>query len=170
MKWLKEPHKDRESLYCHGKYNNEVQAHEGHGFSSWFGTVSLDPKGSMAMKGNRHPITEAGIFHTIELIKKDFELAKKHPEHGVKYTDITETKVHGQPSLCVTAVQPKNPKLGYYAHKALICIHKKLFLPTKIKIWDFTGRLVEIYTYRKYRLNVGLTDRDFDTGNKEYEF
>ena len=136
MKWTKDPNKGRESLYCKGKYDNEIQAHEGSGFSSIFGTVSLDPKGSMAMKGNRHPITEAGIHHTVNLIQNDFKLAQKHPEHGVIYTNFLEAKIHGQPSYCVLAMQPEDKKLGYYAYKAEICIHKKLSLPTSVKIWD----------------------------------
>lgn len=170
MKWIKKPYKDRECLYCGGKYDNKLKAHEGHGFKSWFGTLSLNPKGGRAMKGNRHPITESGIFNTIDKIKKDFESARKHPEHNVSYERFEEREIHGQPSFCVLIIQPKNRKLGYYAHKAEICIHQKLYIPTSVKIWDFSGRLVEFYTYREYKINVGLTNRDFDIKNKEYNF
>ena len=170
LKWIKEPNKGRESLYCQGKYDNEIQAHEGSGFSSIFGTVSLDPTGSMAMKGNRHPITDAGIHHTVKLIQDDFALAQKHPEHGVIYTNFLEAKVNGQPSYCVLALQPEDKKLGYYAYKAEICIHKKLYLPTSVKIWDHKDKLVEQYTYSNYKINPGLTDADFDKKNKDYDF
>ncbi len=168
MKWIKEPHKNRESLWCPAKYGKKVKAHEGGFFG--FVTVSLDPKGSMAMKGNRHPITEAGLYHTFKLIKNDFELGKKHPEHHVKYEKFWEQKVKGQPSWCVSVVQPKDKKLGYYAHKAVICMHKKLYLPTLVKIWDHKGRLVEVYTYSNYKINPSLTDKDFDVDNSEYNF
>ncbi len=170
MKWIEKPYRNRECLYSEGKYDNKLKAHEGHGIKSWFGTLSLNPKGGRAMKGNRHPITEAGIFNTIDKIKKDFELAREHPEHNVLYERYEETEIHGQPSFCVFVIQPRSRKLGYYAHKAEICIHRELYLPTSVKIWDFIGRLVEFYTYREYKINVGLTDRDFDIKNKAYDF
>jgi len=170
MKWVKKPYLDRECLYSEGKYDNKLKVHEGHGLKSLFGTLSLNPKGAMAMKGNRHAITKAGIFNTIRLIEKDFELAKSHPEHNVLHERFEKKEIHGQPSSCMFIVHPKDRELGYYAHKAEICTHQKLHLPTSVKIWDFTGSLVEFYTYREYKINVGLTDKDFDIKNKEYDF
>ena len=34
------------------------------------GTMHLDPRGSMAMEDNRHPVTEAGIGALIETVAK----------------------------------------------------------------------------------------------------
>lgn len=170
MKWTKKPNIDRECLYCEGKYDNKLKVHEGRGIKSLIGTISIDPKSPMAMEGSRHPITDAAIFNTVFKINNDFELAKKHPEHKVSYKRFEEKEIQGQPSFCVLIIQPKNRTLGYYAYKAEICIHQKLYIPTSVKIWDFSGRLVEFYTYREYKINVGLTDRDFDIKNKEYNF
>lgn len=170
MKWIKKPNKSRECLYCEGRYGNKLQAHEGRGLKSLVGTLSLNPEGRSAMKGNRHPITEAGIFNTIYKIKKDFELAKEHPEHNVLYERFEEKEILGQPSICVHIIQPKDMKYGYYAFKAEIGIHQKLHLPVSVKIWDVTERLVEFYTYSEYKINVGLTERDFDVNNEEYNF
>lgn len=170
MKWIKKPFRDRECLYSEGKYNNKLKTHAGHGLISLFGTLSLDPKGGRAMKRNRHPITETGIFKIICILKKDFELAKKHPEHNVLYERFEKREIHGQPSICVFMVLPKGKKLGYYAYKVEICIHQELSLPTSVRIWDFIGRLVEFYTFREIKINVGLTDKDFDIKNKEYNF
>ena len=170
MKWINKPHKNRESLYCEGKYGNKLQAHEGRGLMSLVGTLSLNPEGRTAMKGNRHPITEAGIFNTIYRIKKDFELAKENPEHNVLYERFEEKEILGQPSISVHIIQPKDKKYGYSAYKAEIGIHKELYLPVSVKIWDFTERLVEFYTYSEYKIDVEFTERDFDVHNKEYNF
>jgi hypothetical protein len=170
MKWVKDPFKDRETIYCEGKYKNEIQAHAGSGIASWVGKVSLDPKGSMAMKGNRHPILDAGIWHTIGLIKKDYGTGHKSAANRATYDRYWTTKVQGQPSYCVFVTHPKDTSIGFYAYKAEICVHQQLYIPTSVKIWDFTDRMVESYTYSNYKINVGLTDADFDHENKEYKY
>ena len=58
----------------------------------------------------------------------------------------------------------------YAAERVEICSHRALHLPTRVRIWEADGRLVEHYTYRDYRLNPGLTAKDFDTRNPEYGF
>ena len=166
MKWLKDPYKDRETIFCKGWNKDEIKAHEG-GFLKYV-VVSLDPLGSMAMKGNRHSVLEAGIHHTVELITKDFEHGKK--VGGVNFEKYGEQKVRGQDSLCVKVNQTKDPKAGFYAGAAEICVSKALFLPTSVKIWDFNGTLIEHYTYADYKVNPGLTQKDFDPENPEYAY
>ncbi len=51
-----------------------------------------------------------------------------------------------------------------------ICIDRERALPTSLRLWDTEGRLVGTYTYRDYRLNVGLADREFDVANDAYGF
>ncbi len=167
MSWTKNPNKGRETLWCQGVHDNEIRAHEG----GFLGIVSvwLDPNGSMAMKGNRHPITDAGIWHTTELIKKDYDLGKKNPSL-VKYADYEEKSINGEPSMCITAIQPSDKSAGFYAGKATICINKNHYLPTMLKIWDHSGKMIEYYTYSKYKINPGLTDEDFNEKNKDYKF
>jgi hypothetical protein len=59
MKWLEDPHRGREALYVEGRDDNKVIAHEG---GIWgFVTLSLDPRGSLAMKDSRQPITDIGF-------------------------------------------------------------------------------------------------------------
>ncbi len=71
MRWLDGPHEGREVLYVREKYNGKLIGHEGGFFG--FLTLSLDPKGRRAMKGNRYPITEAGLSKLIARVLKDVE-------------------------------------------------------------------------------------------------
>jgi outer membrane lipoprotein-sorting protein len=43
-------------------------------------------------------------------------------------------------------------------------------LPLRIEIYDAGDRLMEQYGYEDLRLNVGLSDRDFDPANPDYRF
>ncbi len=171
MKWVGEEKKGQEVLFRRGWNNNEIKAHEG----GWLKkiVVNLDPKGSMAMKGNRHPITDAGFSHTIELIAKDMKLIKDHPDWGAKVSDKGAQTIHGAASHCFEAELPKKQHPEFYAYKVHICVDNNIGLPNKVQIWDFESgqvRLVEDYSYTDIKINPGLTEKDFDPENPEYEF
>ncbi len=58
---FRSPNKGREAIYVVGRNNGKVLAHDVGIGKFLAGTLSLDPRGSMAMEDCRHPITEAGI-------------------------------------------------------------------------------------------------------------
>jgi hypothetical protein len=58
----------------------------------------------------------------------------------------------------------------YYASKWEVCVDDATGLPISIKSWDHKGEVFEIYVYSKLKVNVGLTDLDFDPKNSEYGF
>lgn len=73
--------------------------------------------------------------------------------------------------------EPDDPQPGdavfvprYYASRAEIWIDDALRLPIKAKLWDHHGQLYEFYELRQLRINVGLTDADFDPDNPRYGF
>ena len=43
-------------------------------------------------------------------------------------------------------------------------------MPLKETSWDHKGQLYEQYEYPKLDLSPGLTDKDFDPDNDEYDF
>ena len=58
---FQQPNQGREAIYVQGRNNGRIVAHDV-GISKFLaGTMHLDPRGSMAMEDNRHPVTEAGI-------------------------------------------------------------------------------------------------------------
>ena len=58
----------------------------------------------------------------------------------------------------------------YYGHIIYINIDKEAHLPIKIKVLGWREELLEEYYYENLKVNVGLTEEDFDVRNKKYKF
>ena len=58
----------------------------------------------------------------------------------------------------------------YYAGKVLLWVDEELKLPIQALIYDHDGNLYEQYEHHDLRVNVGLTDADFDPKNSAYGF
>jgi len=174
MKWIKDPHEGRESLYVQGKNDNEIKVHEGGLLGAV--NVNLDPRGSMVMKENRHTVFDAGIGNVIKLIRNDFEKAKADGDG--KFEDLGMVVKEGANLRCFRATFPVDKaKTGYdpvkgtyYSSNIVICIDGRTTLPAAIEHRDAKGQLEEFYLYKDCRLNPGLTDKDFDPDNDDYRF
>jgi outer membrane lipoprotein-sorting protein len=156
--------KGGEAIYVEGKFDNKLKFHKG-GIMGLF-SMTLDTDGSLAMRHNRHPITESGIGHIIRLMEKDHRMAKNDPECSVQVEKSTLS--NGRQVFLIKAVQP--PGKGYYGHKVIVAIDQGLLLPVKVTVFGWKDELLEEYEYEGLKLNVGLTDRDFDPENPEYDF
>lgn len=169
MKWIGEEKKNQEIIWRKGQNDDKIRAHKG---SFPDVTVNLEPDSWMAMKDNRHPIQQAGFQHTIELIGRDFKMATENPELA-KIEDLGEKNILGTNARCFDATLDKDKNPKFYARKARICVSTQLKIPVRVQIWDREDgelRLVEDYGYENVKVNVGLTDSDFDPENKEYKF
>jgi len=58
----------------------------------------------------------------------------------------------------------------YYAASSSVWVSPRQLLPVKIEVHDAAGNLYERYIYSDVRINVGLTDLDFDTANPDYRY
>jgi hypothetical protein len=75
-------------------------------------------------------------------------------------------------------LEVKHPKkqAGLEFFVAQVFIDKELNVPIRYIAFDFPKNagsdppILEEYNYTKLKLNVGLTDHDFDTKNKDYNF
>ncbi|WP_428310883.1 DUF1571 domain-containing protein [Hydrocarboniphaga sp.] len=168
MKWLAEPHKGRELILCSGRYDGKIQVHE----SGLLGiaTLSLDPNGSTASKGNLRPIAQAGIYNMAKMLKTNIakRQASAQPEAPPQ---TSERVVDGQASLCLRSdTMGSDDKAPYPVGAAELCFDKAIAMPTEVQFWHQDGRLMEHYRFREWNLKPGLTDADFDTKNKAYDF
>jgi Protein of unknown function (DUF1571) len=59
---------------------------------------------------------------------------------------------------------------SYYASKWELCIDDASGLPISYKGWDADGNLFEVNSTSKLKLNIGLTDLDFDPDNEAYQY
>ncbi|MFO0950404.1 MAG: DUF1571 domain-containing protein [Isosphaeraceae bacterium] len=167
------PNKGREAIYVAGRNKGHVLAHDVGLFRVLAGTMTLDPKGEMAMDECRHPITEAGLGPLIDTVAKHwaYELT---PEGAV-------VSIHPGMTIgprTVTLIESTHPtkRSDYLFHKVKLYIDHGLGLPIRFEAYDWpksvggTPDLVEEYTYVDLKLNVGLTDKDFDPNNRAYAF
>jgi len=168
------PHKikDREVLYIENANNGEILVRNGGRWLSSM-TVSLDPHGTMAMRGNRYPVTEFGVYRLVERLieigqrEVQFDDCVVNVDDHVTLNDQVCTKVH------VTHREPAN---HFDFHQANLFIDNKLRLPVRFESYDWPKEgeespvLMEEYSYHRLQLNVGLTDNDFDRDNPDYGF
>ena len=166
VKWLEGPHREREALYVEGRDDNKVIAHEG-GILG-FVTLSLDPEGSIAMKDSRHPITDIGFSHLIEMLRKDIQTAVEFDE--LEIIRIGEEPFHNRSSIVVEAKSNPRDERKYYASRMVLHVDKELMLPLGAAFYDDKDQLFERYAYTEVRLNVGFTPMDFSRDNTAYHF
>lgn len=173
MKFLKPKNiEGREVIWVEGKNNGKLVAHEVPGLRNVI-RARLDPNGFMAMKGNRYPITEAGTENLIVRLIEKGERDRKRDECEVQF--FKGAKINGR--VC-TLLQVSHPvKREYFDfHVAQIFIDDELNVPLRYAayVWPTTpgGKpvLEEEYTYMDMKVNVGLTDDDFNPDNPGYKF
>ena len=163
----------REVIYVEGKNNGDLLAHEGKGPKSLFGTVALKPTSILAMTNNRYPITEVGVKN---LTHRLIEVA----EQDVKYDECTVNffkgaKV-GDVSTTLIEVNHPVPRRNFLFNVAKVYVDDQLDIPIRYEAYEWPATpggepvLLEEYTYTNMKVNVGLTDADFDDNNPAYKF
>jgi hypothetical protein len=162
----------RECIWVEGANNNKLLGHEVPGIKNVF-TVRLDPSGWFAMKGNRYPITEAGIETLTRRLIGKGERDRKRGECDVKF--YKGAKINGRVCTLLQVTHPV-PRPYFDFHLAQIFIDDELQVPVRYAayLWPKTpgGKpvLEEEYTYLDMKLNVGLTDEDFNYKNPAYKY
>jgi hypothetical protein len=153
-----------EAIYVQGKYNDKLKFHSGNIFG--FIVFSLDPRGNLAMKDNRHSILESHIGHIIDIVETNFNRAKSNKE--LISTFEGKEVIDGKETLLFKTVFPKSK--NYYGHLIYIYIDNELYLPIKIAVYGWEMELLEMYHFSDIKINVGLSDIDFDVDNPAYGF
>jgi len=171
LKYL-EPYAGREVIYVSGKNDGKLQAHDT-GLAGLVGTLSLDPQGSMAMDGNRHPITMIGIRNIAEIVIEQC-LTLIHKE-GVKVNFYPSAKIGDLPCKTYETILAK-PVDGIEFQTSRIYFDAKTGLPVRAQALGFPDRaadkapVIEDYSYLDLKTNVDLKDIDFDVENPQYAF
>ena len=161
----------REVIWVEGANDNKLIAHETGllGFKRFY----LPPEGFLAMIGQRYPITRIGFQNLIEELLVRGENDRKHGECEVKF--YKDSKVDKYVCTLIEVIHPVQ-RDHFTFHRAHIYIDDALGVPVRYAAWSWPAEpggeplLEEEYTYRNIKLNVGLTDADFDPDNQAYNF
>lgn len=165
--------KGREVIYVKGRNKGKLIAHEG-GFKGRFTpSLYLDPNGTLAMMGQRYPITEIGIKR---LCVKLLERGKRDRRMGPCEVITEQKTINRRPATRIEVTHPtKKPHLDF--HIARIFVDNEFGIPVRYEAYDWPrvpgaapteNELIEEYTYVQLKFNVGLTDLDFDPKNPKY--
>lgn len=164
--------KGREVIFIENANEGKLIAHEG-GVKRMLGTHYLDPTGFLAMKGQRYPLTDIGLEN---LVLKLIERGEKDKRHGHCQVDLHPgAKVGGRSCSILQVTHPEEAQ-HYDFHIAQIFLDDEWKIPVRYAAygWDKNeageNEVIEEYTYQKIKINVGLTDKDFDVANTEYNF
>jgi hypothetical protein len=167
MSFLK-PHQGREVLWVAGQNDGEMVVLEAGWKRKVLGKMNLDPQGTVAMSGQKYPITRVGIRNLTASLIRQFEEDTKYGESDV--TTKEDTKISGRPATMVQVVHPV-PRKNFRAHVARLFFDNELGIPIHYDayLWPDQpgGRppLDESFTYTNLKINNGFTARDFDAHN-----
>lgn len=170
---FRKPFAGREVLFVQGQNNNKILAHEGSGLSSLIGTVTLPVNSSEAMKGNRYPITMIGLENMLSTLMKQWEFETQYGECDAKYYPNAKL---GNIECRVVETSHPTPRKQFLYKTTRLYLDKETNLPIRSECYGFPVRkgdkppLLEEYTYSNLRINVNLTDLDFDRKNPAYRF
>lgn len=163
--------KGREVIWIEGQNKNQLVAHEG-GFKNFL-RMNLDPQGTIAMMGNRYPITGIGM---IRLVEKLIEKGTRDRELGPCVVKIIENEeVGGRTCRLIQVTHPTQEK-GMDFHIAQIFFDSERMIPLRYAAFGWPPKegeappLEEEYTYLNVQLNVGLSAEDFNPDNPKYQF
>jgi hypothetical protein len=168
MVFLK-PFQGREVLYVDGINNNEMTVLDA-GWKRNLGKMNLDPNGMVAMRGQRHPITQVGLRNlTARLVA-----AKTAEMQFGEVSVITNpnSKIGSRPATMIQIVHPTQRK-EFATHIQRIFLDNELRVPIHYDAYTWPAApgqappLDATYTYANLKLNVGLATRDFDATNPE---
>ncbi len=164
--------KGREVLYVENANEGKMIAHEG-GMKRMLGTHALPPNGWLAMKGQRYPITDIGIENLLLKLVERGERDRAYGECKVEF--LQGAKVSGRDCRVIQVTHPT--KVGPFDfHIAQIFMDEELQIPVRYAAYDWPAvaggepQVIEEYTYQNIKINVGLTDADFDVNNPQYNF
>jgi hypothetical protein len=163
--------KGREVIWVEGRYDGKLIAHET-GLKNLM-NVKLDPKGTIAMHGERYPITEIGMEN---LAMKLVEAASRDKKYGECLVRVHRNAKIGDHACDMFEVTHPVQRAHFDFYRTRVFFSKTLNMPIRYVSWSWPAKpdgepvLEEEYTYLNVKVNVGLTDLDFDPDNPHYQF
>jgi len=172
FRYTSEDERGREVIYVDGKYNNELVLHET-GLKGLAGTLRFKPSHSMVMAENRHQITDVGISNLLKMAAAQLERDLTDPDLVTKV--YPRAKLDDIPCTAIV-IKHSRPGQDWPYSDIRLYFDQETRLPIHAERHGWPRRegdkapLLEEYTYRNLKLNVGLRDIDFDPRNPSYSY
>ena len=165
------PNAGQEVVWVEGVNDDMLTAH-----ATVFGIakrLDLKPDSMLAMMNSLHPVMDIGFRN---LLAKILEKGNRDREHGECEVIIKRNlEIEGRKCVMLEARHPVK-RDHFEFHIARIYLDEELEIPIGYEgfLWPkLEGGepvLLEKYFYTDIKLNVGLTDSDFDPENEAYDF
>ena len=160
-------------IYVQGQNDDKLLVHTPGFIAGRLGTMSLDPKGFLAMQGEHYPITEIGLANLCRQLIQRGEAAGDPSQVQVKR--YRHARINTRACTLLEIIYPVHePKTwGYLAR---VFLDDEWHFPIRVEVYELPldrskgPQLVEEYTYLDLKLNNGYTDADFDPKNPQYKF
>ncbi|MCB9476075.1 MAG: DUF1571 domain-containing protein [Deltaproteobacteria bacterium] len=158
MKWQPGPHEGRQLIYVRGQNDNKAHVKEAGILGVVPVNLSLDSK--LMKADTNHPLSEIDMGFTVDTIYKN--LSKALVEGDVTLTFVGQRRLGNRVAYVVDAVHENVETKGYYAKRSVNAFDRATGLPIASKSYNTAGELFEEFEWTDLKLNVGLTDADFD--------
>lgn len=166
MRWLSpSKFKGQEVAYMHGRNRNKLRVHAKGLIKGLAGFVSVDVNDSRITEHSRHNIYEAGIGFLIEKSIQHWEADHKNGKAEAK---VEEYEFNKRRCWRIEVTQ-KERRTDVYCYRTVLFIDQESKLPVRNENYSWPraggpadGDLIEMFSFIDLRVNVGLTDRDFD--------
>ncbi len=158
-------------IWCQDKFDGNLVAHEA-GMLNLL-RVKLDPRGAIAMMGNRYPIENIGLaFLTEELLRR----GRGAPDDADLQVSMRDGHQVGEKTCRLIRIECPTRDAGLGFARIDIAVDEEHLIPLHYSSYDWGAKpgeepiLLESYTYYDVVLNPGLTDADFDPDNPDYAY
>lgn len=164
--------KGREVLWVEGRNRDKLIVRNG-GPRFEYVTLALAPDSDLALQQNRYPLPEIGVMNLTRRLIDNGLKELQHRECVVKMAP--GARINDRPCTLIQ-VSHDRPRENLIYQFVRILVDDQLQLPVYYTAYDWPSepggapRLLEEYTYTDIRVNVGLTDWDFDHRNEAYQF
>jgi Protein of unknown function (DUF1571) len=168
--YFNQPYTGREVLYVDGRNNNDLTVLDC-GFKRHLGKLSLDPKGTFAMSGQKYPITNIGIHY---LMSEIINVSTADTQFGESEVKVDLNSHIGPRAATEIRITHPTPRKNFRAYISRIFLDNELRVPICYIAYTWPEQpgqlptikeLEETYTYADLKLNTGLTAADFDDKN-----
>lgn len=161
MCWRNTAKQGVEVVYERGKRKGKLAVHKPGLFFGLAPVIMLDQNSPWIKEGSEsYNIEDAGIGSFLHDFAQDVIKASGENKLKVEYLGKTKDEDLNGKKIKVTFLNTKADS-GYMAYRADVLFDEHTNLPIKTELFDWQNRLMGIYTYRDFQINVGSDDPAF---------